>query len=168
MTFAEKIVLLRKSKRLTQEAFARVLGVTRQAVYLWEKGLSYPEAGKLLELRRLFGVSIDSLLDDDLDLPAAVRFSSPDEKAPVPRVTPASVKKPSKSASEERAEAQKEDALQNSDKPPAEKPTESNLAESEPEPVVPVKAPMRVKVAPTRQRTGSILDVVGSWLRKRK
>ena len=167
MTFQEKIVLIRKSRRLTQEAFARMLGVTRQSVYLWEKGLSYPEASKLLEIRRLFGVSIDSLLDDSLDLPAPVRFPS-DGKAPAPRPAPAPVKKPTKPASEESEEAAKEDLTPKIDETPVEPLAKSEVEPAEPEPPTPVKAPMRVKVAPTRQRTGSILDVVGSWLRKRK
>ena len=167
MTFQEKIVLIRKSRRLTQEAFARMLGVTRQSVYLWEKGLSYPEASKLLEIRRLFGVSIDSLLDDSLDLPAPVRFPS-DGKAPAPRPAPAPVKKPTKPASEESEEAAKEDLTPKIDETPVEPLAKSEVEPADAGPSVPAKAPMRVKVAPARQRTGSILDVVGSWLRKRK
>ena len=60
MTFSQKLIALRRRDGLTQTGLARSVGVTRQAVYLWEKGLSYPEASKLLEIRRLFGVSIDS------------------------------------------------------------------------------------------------------------
>lgn len=37
----------RKSLKLTQEAYAKRFGVTRQLVYLWEHGLSQPNADHL-------------------------------------------------------------------------------------------------------------------------
>ena len=71
MTFSEKIVRLRKLKSLTQDEFASAVGVSRQAVYKWESGQSYPEVPKLLEIKLLFGISIDDLLDDtyEVELP---------------------------------------------------------------------------------------------------
>ncbi len=69
MTFKEKLVILRKAKSLTQDEFASAVGVSRQAVYKWECGQSYPEVPKLLEMKLLFGISIDNLLDDSYDIP---------------------------------------------------------------------------------------------------
>ena len=69
MTFKEKLVILRKSKGLTQDEFASAVGVSRQAVYKWESGQSYPEVPKLLEMKLLFTISIDELLDDSYDIP---------------------------------------------------------------------------------------------------
>ena len=69
MTFKEKLVILRKSKGLTQDEFASAVGVSRQAVYKWESGQSYPEVPKLLEIKMLFTISIDELLDDSYDIP---------------------------------------------------------------------------------------------------
>ena len=69
MTFKEKLVILRKSKGLTQDDFASAVGVSRQAVYKWESGQSYPEVPKLLEMKLLFTISIDELLDDSYDIP---------------------------------------------------------------------------------------------------
>ncbi|MBR2650281.1 MAG: helix-turn-helix domain-containing protein [Clostridia bacterium] len=69
MTFSEKLVRLRKIKSLTQDEFASAVGVSRQAVYKWESGQSYPEVPKLLEIKMLFGISIDDLLDDTYDIP---------------------------------------------------------------------------------------------------
>lgn len=68
MFFKEKVVQLRKEAAMTQEFFAQEVGVSRQAVYKWEKGISYPEAEKLILIAKLFDVSIDSLLEDDFSL----------------------------------------------------------------------------------------------------
>ncbi|MBO7304548.1 MAG: helix-turn-helix transcriptional regulator [Clostridia bacterium] len=68
MTFKEKIVKLRKLKGLTQDELASAVGVSRQAVYKWESGQSYPEAPKLIELKLIFNISIDDLLDESYDV----------------------------------------------------------------------------------------------------
>lgn len=75
MTFKEKLVRLRKIKGLTQDEFASAVGVSRQAVYKWESGQSYPEVAKLLEIKILFNISIDDLLDDNyvVELPEKKR-----------------------------------------------------------------------------------------------
>ena len=65
MKFNEKIVKLRKMKGLTQDEFASAVGVSRQAVYKWESGQSYPEVAKLVEMKLLFNISIDDLLDEN-------------------------------------------------------------------------------------------------------
>lgn len=68
MKFSEKIVRLRKTKGMTQEELAEAVGVSRQAVYKWECGQSYPEVAKLIELKLLFGISIDDLLDENYEV----------------------------------------------------------------------------------------------------
>ena len=68
MTFQEKLVKLRKLKGITQDEFASAVGVSRQAVYKWESGQSYPEAAKLVEIKKLFEISIDDLLDDSYEV----------------------------------------------------------------------------------------------------
>ena len=68
MKFNEKIVRLRKIKGITQDEFASAVGVSRQAVYKWECGQSYPEVAKLLEIKLLFGISIDDLLDENYEI----------------------------------------------------------------------------------------------------
>ena len=75
MTFREKLVILRKLKGITQEEFACAVGVSRQAVYKWESGQSYPEVPKLLEMKMLFTIRIDDLLDDtyEIELPKKKR-----------------------------------------------------------------------------------------------
>lgn len=68
MTFKEKLVILRKIRKITQDELASAVGVSRQAVYKWECGQSYPEVPKLLEIKFLFGISIDDLLDDSFEI----------------------------------------------------------------------------------------------------
>ena len=65
MTFPEKLLDLRKQENLSQEALAEKLDVSRQAISRWESGTAMPDAMNLLQLSRLFGVSIDYLLNDD-------------------------------------------------------------------------------------------------------
>ena len=68
MTFKEKLIVLRKNKGLTQDDFAKAVGVSRQAVYKWENGTSYPEVPKLLEIKALYGISLDDLFDDSFEV----------------------------------------------------------------------------------------------------
>ena len=69
MTYSEKIVKLRKANGYSQEAFAKLVGVSRQAVYKWEAGQSYPEAEKLSEIKKLLGAEVicgENFLDRDV------------------------------------------------------------------------------------------------------
>lgn len=72
MEFCEKLVRLRKTKHMTQDDLANALHISRQAVYKWECGQSYPEAMKLVALKELFGISIDLLLDPTYEVPSPV------------------------------------------------------------------------------------------------
>ena len=89
MTFNEKLIVLRKNKGLTQDDFAKAVGVSRQAVYKWENGTSYPEIQKLIEIKALFEISLDNLFDDafEVAVPEKKRrrkAAAPAEKAAVP------------------------------------------------------------------------------------
>lgn len=88
MEFSEKLTVLRKQKHLTQGEFAQEVGVTRQAVYKWESGQSYPGAQTLIEMKRLFGISIDDLLDPAYTPDVAAEKQ---EAAPVAKVEAAPV-----------------------------------------------------------------------------
>lgn len=59
----EQISKLRKERKLSQEAVADALDVSRQAVSKWETGQSYPGTENLLKLARLFQVSADGLIE---------------------------------------------------------------------------------------------------------
>lgn len=66
MKFEENLVRLRKEKGLSQEELAEKLDVSRQTVYKWESGQSYPELDRLVLISKLFGHTIDDLLHKDL------------------------------------------------------------------------------------------------------
>lgn len=55
---------IRKEKGLSQEELADKLGVSRQAVSKWECGEASPDTDKLILLSRLYGISIDELLNN--------------------------------------------------------------------------------------------------------
>ena len=58
---------LRKKAGWSQEELAEQLGVTRQSVSKWEGAQSLPDLEKILQMSRLFGVSTDFLLKDELE-----------------------------------------------------------------------------------------------------
>ena len=62
MNFAEHLMALRKQRGWSQEELGGRIGVTRQTVSKWEMGQSTPELEKLVELARLFEISMDRLV----------------------------------------------------------------------------------------------------------
>ncbi len=71
MLLGEKIHQLRKQKGLSQEELAAQITVSRQAVSKWELCESMPDVENIVQLSRLFCVSIDYLLNDELEAEAA-------------------------------------------------------------------------------------------------
>ena len=69
MILADKIIELRKKNGWSQEELAEKLGVSRQAVSKWEGAQSVPDIQRILEMSRLFGVTTDFLLKDELETP---------------------------------------------------------------------------------------------------
>lgn len=67
MTIGEKIARLRKEQNLTQEQFAEILKVSRQAVSKWERDEAYPDTEKLIRIGKIFDCSLDYLLKDELE-----------------------------------------------------------------------------------------------------
>lgn len=59
---ANKLLQLRKEKGLSQEALAQELGISRQAVSKWERAEASPDTDNLIELAKLYGISLDELL----------------------------------------------------------------------------------------------------------
>ena len=59
------IASLRKDKNLTQEELAEKLYVTDRAVSKWERGLSLPDAGNMLDLCNILGITVNELLNGE-------------------------------------------------------------------------------------------------------
>lgn len=66
---ANRLVNLRKSNNLSQEALAQKLGISRQAVSKWERAEASPDTDNLILLARLYGVSLDELLKTEDEIP---------------------------------------------------------------------------------------------------
>ena len=77
---------LRKKAGWSQEDLAEKLGVTRQSVSKWEGAQSVPDMDKVVMMSRLFGVSTDFLLKDELEeeTPCA---AAQDDDTPLRRVS---------------------------------------------------------------------------------
>lgn len=85
MILADKIITLRKKAGWSQEELASQLGVTRQSVSKWEGAQSVPDLDKVVQMSRLFGVSTDYLLKDELEEEEFVESEA--DEAPLRRVT---------------------------------------------------------------------------------
>ena len=67
---------LRLSRSMTQEQLAEKLNVSRQAISRWESGSALPDANNIRQLSRVFAVSADYLLNDDVDDKAVAYVST--------------------------------------------------------------------------------------------
>lgn len=67
MILADKILSLRKHNGWSQEELAEKMNVSRQSVSKWESAAAIPDINKILELAKLFGVTTDYLLKDDME-----------------------------------------------------------------------------------------------------
>ena len=92
-TLGQRIAQRRKGLGLSQEAFGEKLGVSRQAASKWESDAAVPEIEKLITMSRLFGVSVDWLLDVEVapiqtepeEIPTVIPEELPDEPPKPPR-----------------------------------------------------------------------------------
>lgn len=85
MKLCEKLYELRRAAGLSQEELAERLNVSRQAVSKWENGAAQPELSKLVELSRLYGVSVDELLSlEEAEKGDAKAASSVEASSPAP------------------------------------------------------------------------------------
>lgn len=65
MKFGDNLRNLRKRKKLSQEALAEKVGVSRQSVSKWECGDSYPEMNNILALCEIFHCKINDLVQEN-------------------------------------------------------------------------------------------------------
>lgn len=67
MTLAQRLAEARKSKGFTQAQVAEKLDISFQAVSSWERGESTPEIDKLVEIAKLYEISLDWLLTGKIE-----------------------------------------------------------------------------------------------------
>lgn len=85
MRFGEKLSFLRKQRGMTQLDLAEKLDISRQAVSRWEQGTSEPSTENLISIGKLFDVSVDVLMNENIQVQAesavkiAVKGQEPDE-----------------------------------------------------------------------------------------
>ena len=60
-----QLLTLRTKAGWSQEFVARQMEVSRQTVMNWEDGKSVPMADKAVKLARMFGVTVEKLMEDD-------------------------------------------------------------------------------------------------------
>ncbi len=82
MTTGEKIRNARRQAGYTQEQLAEKLMVSRQAIAKWEADRGAPDIENLKAISRHFNMSVDDLLNTDVELPAE------DNAAPAPLTAP--------------------------------------------------------------------------------
>ncbi len=68
MTIGQKITQMRIASDISQEQLSESLGVSRQSVSKWETDQALPQIDKVLQLAELFGVTVDELLRDNIEL----------------------------------------------------------------------------------------------------
>lgn len=66
MTFGEKLLKLRSDAGLSQDKLAEMLEVSRQSVSKWERDEAMPDTDKIVLISKIFSVSTDSLLKDEI------------------------------------------------------------------------------------------------------
>ena len=70
MTLGQKLKEIRKKFGLSQEQLAEIMNVSRQAITKWENDGGLPDVSNLQELSKVFGITVDYLLNDENQLPA--------------------------------------------------------------------------------------------------
>ena len=86
MILADKIIDLRKKAGWSQEELAEKLAVTRQSVSKWEGAQSIPDMDKVVQMSRLFGVTTDYLLKEEIEI-AEPTANEEELQPPLRRVT---------------------------------------------------------------------------------
>ena len=66
MNLSDNLKKIRKDNNLSQEDLAEKLNVSRQSVSKWEQGIAYPEMDKVLQICKMFNLSIDELLNQNI------------------------------------------------------------------------------------------------------
>lgn len=85
MILADKICMLRKKNGWSQEELAGKMNVTRQAISKWEGAQAIPDVEKILLMSRVFGVTTDYLMKDEVEAEEFIEV--PEEMTTVRKVS---------------------------------------------------------------------------------
>lgn len=66
LKLANRLVELRKQNKLSQEALAEKLGLSRQSISKWERAEASPDTDNLIALAEVYGMSLDELLGNEV------------------------------------------------------------------------------------------------------
>lgn len=83
MDFGNKLLNARRARGMNQEELAEALGVSRQTIYKWESGITYPDIDMLGKIAEQLGVSASYLLGEG-ECPAALEENT-EEKSTILR-----------------------------------------------------------------------------------
>ena len=64
---ANRLYDYRKQSGLSQEELAEKLGISRQSVSKWERAESCPDTDNLIELAKIYNVSLDELVHNNVN-----------------------------------------------------------------------------------------------------
>ena len=76
MNLGNNILTLRKKMQISQEKLGEKVGVTRQTISNWELGQTIPDTYQLISLSKALNISIDSLVDNDIQNLLEQKFNS--------------------------------------------------------------------------------------------
>ena len=76
----DNLVMLRKLNGLSQGQVAERIGISRQAYAKWENGLTTPDIEKASQLAKVYGISIDDLMECSKDNSASIIPPAPPGK----------------------------------------------------------------------------------------
>ena len=81
MELGEKILELRKKMNFSQEELAEKVNVTRQTISKLELGETCPDIKQAKELSKIFGVSLDELVGNDISEVVVEKVSNTEKLA---------------------------------------------------------------------------------------
>lgn len=87
MTIGENILKFRKQKGMSQEELAEKLNVSRQSISLWETNQTVPQIDYLMELSKIFNVSLDELCGNEENIDCSLNESVIKENEELPLET---------------------------------------------------------------------------------
>ena len=84
----ERLQRLRKEKGFTQKALGMQLGISDRAVSKWETGASVPELDKLIRMKEIFGVTLETLVGGENSTSVSEVAQKPPQTAVIKEILP--------------------------------------------------------------------------------